>query len=440
MNILFIFNFGSELRQFVYSGLINELIQKQNKIFISSKVSENDFLKLFPAEVEIVPYFRDKKPYLFNLINLTLNESSKSNFKFNRYNFSSNNFKNKIFNLILSILIYLAKYDFFRRIFIELEKSFFYSIAHRDWAKLLSENKIDKIINSVPNMNVSCLNEAMKLGIDRILIFHTNKDAFVLDRFIVPYTKYGVWNEEMREFMIKKFFLDSKKVIPIGCLHFYYLMHDDINNPKSNYPVEQNLKTFTYVCGALNFKNEDLLFEIFLKHCKQIYKNNFKIFLRINPMETRSIWDRFESECVELIKPMWYYNQKENFNYALPEDLESFSNILKNSIAVFGLPSTVFIESALVRKPFFVLLNEKSIFNSNINGTAEEYWKLPVFDKVREFKTVNQISNNEHLITVLRSIEKCSIPNQNFEKFIKSEIHKLEYKDMLKSHLRLIIS
>ena len=444
-NILFIFNFGSELRQFVHSGLIEKLLLEKKKVFISSKHCEKEFIDCIPSEVNILPFYGEQNSYSFNIINSALNATSKSQLNFDPFKLSFRSVFSYLLNFIILFLINLFKYQKIRDLFIKIENIIAKRNYSNNWVSLLSENNIDVLITTVPNINISLQSSALKLKVKRVLIFHTNKDLYSIDRFIIPYNKYGVWNYSMKERLHSEFNIPINLIEIIGCLHFFYLMEDYINTYTDLQIITKNLvknksNQFVYICGALNYNDEDVLVASFIDKCDKIFGNNYKIILRINPMETRDIWDKFKSPRVDLMYPEWHYNKKSNFNYATSNDLRLFSSILLESKAIFGLPSTFFIESSLLSTPFILLLLNPNIRNTTSSSNIFNFWKQKIFDNARCSKTILPIESSFDLEDIIYQLKNNYqlLKLEQYDSFLENEIYYKKYSDTMSAHLNLL--
>ncbi len=445
MKILFIFNFGSELRQFVHSGLIDKLLLDNNNIFISSKQSENDFIDCLPQKVNLLPYYREQNPISFNIIHYALNATTSSQLKFDPFRLKFHSIFSVFFNICVLVLILFLKFKRVRDLFVKIENIIAKKKSSPQWDSLLFENRIDVLVTTAPNTNISLLSSALKLNVNRLLIFHTNKDLFTIDRFIITYNKYGVWNLAMKERLHNKFNIPVNFIEIIGCLHFFYLMNDYLNTNAGSHIVtkivdENKSNQFVYICGALNYNQEDVLVANFIAVCDKIFGNNYKIILRINPMETRDIWEKFKSPRVDLMYPEWKFNKKSNFNYATSNDLRTFSSILLKSKAIFGLPSTFFIESSLLSLPFILLIMDVNIRNTTSNSNILNYWEQKIFDHARRSKTIIPIESSLELEDIMYKLKNnYELLNvEQYEIFLENEIYYKNYGDTMSAHLKLL--
>lgn len=401
-------------------------------------------MRFFPTEVNALPYFKEKTSMFYGLINLVLNASSNTTFRFGPVLYKGQKVSSRIFYLLVRTLSAICKNRLARDFFIFLEQLAVKRNASKEWADLLREFSIDAIISNVPNMNVSCISAAMQQNIKRVLIYHTNKDVITSDRFIVPYSTYAVWNKDMQEILVNKFSIPLSKIHLTGCLHFHYLMNGYPEYEQNNVEIfnahDQNKPVLTYICGALNVENETALFERFLSAVKAIFDDEAVVVLRKNPMETRDIWDKYADGQVKIHEPKWFYDKKKNLNYTFSEDLIEFAQILQRSTAVFGLPSTVVIETALCEKPFINLLYDDCVYIRTTNSMASSLWELPIYSNVRKNKVAIPVKNDNELLEILLQIKngRQLCEKKSYLDFLASEITYYDHVAVIKAHISAI--
>lgn len=439
MNILFVFNLGSELRQFSHSGLIQKLIERDYKVYISSKHIDADFRAEIPERVNLLPYYRDNHSVLFNIINQAIERSFPVKFRYGKP--LKKKLKDYVLDLFISAIASFLKCNLFRKAFIKIERYILFNSFNKNWHDLLIKYKIDEIITNVPNMNLTLHKEAIKMGIKRLLIYHTNKDIIAVNRIVLPYTKYGVWNTEMKHSLVSKFNLPEKDVFVLGCLHFSYLGKKIEKRKEIAKPTETTNPIFVYICAADNIINEEIIVGNLIDNLYKVYDNKFTLYLRDNPMSTTNKWQIFQNDNVIVQKPLWYFNKKENFNYAKKQDLEEFKMLLENSTAIFGLPSTVVIEANLCDKPFFNIFSDDSrISVTNIDGKLRDLWNLDFYYNARKFSAAIPVYNEDELFNVLANLKKNVnyYSNPNRLKYLKEEIDLLNFDESIERHCAFI--
>lgn len=438
MNILIPIIFGSEVRQFFHSGLVEELNRKGHKIITCIKDEKSPLINELPEYVKVVSYPTTVQlNYLFLLINEVLEDESKKTLSFKSKS-TKHSIKGKLYLAVLYILKIIIRIGVLRNLLPKLELYFLLKSNPAPWNVLLKEEGIDKIIINVPNVEYPMLVAAKNNNIRLYLFYHTNKDLLTQRRFVLPYDVYGVWSKTMKNDLIQSTSLDADKVKVTGCLHFAQSKNTSVSQRGNQQPK------FLYICGALNVVNETLLLEQSIALIEKVFDKNYQLTIRVNPMETRDIWRKYVNNQVSIHYPKWYYNPKKNFNYATKQDQEEFNALLKSATAVMGLPSTVFIESIIHGKAFVCLLFNRNVYITYTQKDATSLWNLeiydqiknnpyviPVFDENKFIELLTDLKNNNiGLDSALRdkSIEEM-ICSENAEHLINLHVEALELED-----------
>lgn len=425
MRILFVFGNGSEVRQFVHSNLIRILTEMEGvELFISTKVDfgKNNFNNF--DKVTFLEYFQPqlnrgiltKIEYLLDLV-----FEKKHNFRL--WKFGGNHKSISRYLVFFSNLI--AKFGFFyfslRRIEKLLQK--YLNGGDLNWKILLQNNRIEKIVINTPNLYGQLLIEAYSMGVETILLYHTNKDILAQGRLKYPITKYGVWNLKMKSDLQLLFGLDSKI---LGCSHFVYLTADTVKLYSREYfefKFGVNLKTdFIVLYTAADprvIENEHLYVYDLIRALDELNIINYKIIIRKNPMDNVDYWSTFDfGDRIIICEPDWYYNEKVFFNYATESDLSLFKSLLNYSNICINVPSTVTIECALAKLP---VLNICYAYSEDIDIIS--FWKADFYENARNANFVFPIFRVEDFNTVL---SKFRDNNQSdyfgWEKYLNYEI------------------
>lgn len=436
MNILFVFNLGSELRQFSHSGLVEGLMKKGHNIFISSRYVDEVFVKELPGGVTFIAHYPDQINLSFSILNRSIDISYRTGFSYGKA--PNDNLKKVLINAIIEILAFTFKWSTVRNFFIKAETKILFNKNYQGWSNVLIDNKIEKLVTNVPNMNLTLLKEATALGIERILIYHTNKDILSVARMIIPYSKYGVWNESMRQAVVDKYKVKDTDIRVVGCLHFSYLL-DSV--PESDQELENKTLIFTYICAANNISGEGIIIRLLIDSLNKVFGNKFILYLRDNPMATDDRWSEFLSDNVKIQKPLWYYNKKVNFNYATKKDLVCFRDLLRQSTAIFGLPSTVVVEANICNKPFInVLIENSKISITTIKGNLRDLWELDNYKNVRDYSAASPVYSIEELLRTLYNLKENGRYYMNPLRgvYLKEEIDSIDFENIIQRHLEVI--
>ncbi len=410
MNILFIFGTGSEIRQFVLSGVIQKLVENQNRIFISSKIDISDELIKTNSDVCILPYFETtlKRSWLTRIQKL-LDLSFEKLYSYKTWQFSPQNTKDN--NLYLWLAKFIGKIPYIYNHLSKYEKKLHRKKKYisNQWASLLELNQIGKIVINVARLYPNVIFAAKKLNINVVLAYHTNKDIFAQGRLYVDFDKYGVWNSEMRDKLI--FFnpqIPKEHIEIIGCSHFGYLGLD-------SYPI-MNKQEFNNLFSVKSTNRIIILFTAseprlvpfetkyitdIESALKENYNNDYKIIVRKNPMDFSEIWDVMEGSNIIVIKPDWYYNKEMSFNYTHLEDLIIYKSLLTYADCCVNIPSTVTLECAFMKLKVVNICYGNTLAEDNM---VKRYWNAPFYKNVRDTGVAIPVFDKVELNQIFKKI------------------------------------
>ena len=427
--ILFIFNFGSEIRQFAYSGVISELLDNGNDVYISLRVNNKEVLSCIDKRAKILNYYRQGLPFYLNLLKEVLDSQANTSTVW-KYMSDNKKFKSKINKIIYftisSILKNVIKINVFKKIFEQIELKLFFSLHSQAWTDLLRENTIDKIIVNVPNYNYHLLATAKAQEIPIYLLFHTNKDLYTLGRILPFYTYIGVWNESMKnELLTINPKLKNNHVQAIGCTHFTnFVPQSNVDTKVRNkFDLQKDEMVILYIAAApFVVSNEYEYVSLLQENIEDIGINDYKIIIKVNPMDDTQYWDKFLSEKVLIQNSEWAWNKEDSFNYPEKSDIENFIELLQISKLCVGLPSTVVIEASLMRVPFLNICFDYGDVTT-IYNTVAEMWTAPFYRNVVTMDSAIGVLEKAMFKKKLKEIliEDQDIGNKQ-DMFIKKEL------------------
>lgn len=426
MNILFLFNQGSEVRQFLYSGVISEL-NKEHNIFISLRVKDKEVISLFNEyNINIVEYYRDRMPFKFNFFSKILNDSNKNKQTWRYFNNEiklNSLLKKGIYSSLYFIFLNLGKFKFFQNYLKRYLTNFDNKFQSKKWENLLLQNKIEQFVINVPNVNYDLLYSCKKLNIPVKLLFHTNKDIYTLGKIFFPYKKIGVWNTTMKKKLIEfNSSFKSDDVEIIGCSHFSYLSSlFKYKEAKQSIKIDNRIINILYISAApFVVENEIENINILETSLFKLGISDYKIIIKTNPMDDTNYWDNFESKNIQVYKSEWRWNNKEAFNFPYKSELFNFKYLLSTCNLVIGLPSTVSLEAAIVGIPNLNICTEFGKIKS-IYSNIKDMWDAPFYENVRTYKAAIPIYSENELI---ESLKKILLQNHklSYDNFIKNEL------------------
>lgn len=434
MKILVPITYGSELRQFFHSGLVEKLIAKGHEVFTIIKNEESGIMDEIPPQVTFLQYPTDNHlGILFNALHTGLNKSNHSSFQFDPIPIKKG-LKGFFYNAVVNLIAYLGKFSKFRYVLKLLETQLVRSQKKTEWIQLLSRNSIETVVLNVPNSHLACLSSANRLKIKRILIFHTHKDLQVIDRIIIPYDGYGVWNQNMKNHLIEKLKITSEVIQITGNLHLSFLM----KNALTSEPSDSKKPKFLYICGALNISNEEIILQKIIALLNQVFHEDFHLTVRKNPMEIRDIWEKYQSTQVQVVTPKWYYNMKNNYNFARKNDLSEFKQQLDDADAIIGFPSSVILEANLMGKDFInLLIDEKDVLITNSQSSPSKLWENALYHQIKIHQACINIYHFDDLIEKLKDYpQKKRTYNMAY---LKDEIGIVYFDELIEKNINLII-
>lgn len=433
MKFLIPITYGSELRQFYHSGLVELLIKHDHEIFALVKDMESGIELEINTKVKILKFPKDNHlGYFFNIVHQALNYSNKSSFQFDPL-IQKKGFKGFFYNVAVNLFSILAKNNFLKKNIQILESKLAINQSKKEWIELLKTLHIDIILHNVPNINLACIASSKKLKIRNYLIFHTNKDLQSIERLILPFDKYGVWSHHMKKNLNTKFNIPVEKIEIVGNLHLSFLMKDHYSEEKEFHSKPH----FLYICGALNISNEELILRKVIQIFERAFDNNYTLTVRKNPMEIRDVWEKYESKQVTIHTPDWYYNRKRNYNFARKKDLSEFKNQLEQADAVIGFPSSVIMEANISGKDFLnLLIDDDQIMITNTNSSPSVLWNNVLYDSIKKHHASINIfcfSDFENFIT------NYPKPKNHFNfDYMKEEFEFYKNEELLETNLHFL--
>ena len=441
MNILFIFGTGSEVRQFLHSGIISELVKAGNKVFISAKLSIADEARKVDVSVIELPWYDPTyaSSYLSRISKL-LDLAFEHKYKYKEWRYDNRIKKKNANSFLIQIATYGPIYYFliaFERFLQESGK-----FISKSWLNLLLYNNIDKVVTNAARNYPLVFFAAQKLKIPTVILFHTNKDIYAQGRLFFHFKKYGVWNQEMaNELMSYNSFIKKQDIEVIGCAHFSYLAKNEQTMRSfqiSNTLNIDNKRNFLILYTAADPRvilNEILYVKDICESIEMSGISNYRIFVRTNPMDFSNDWESIKNDKVFVLRPKWFYDPKAHFNYTMYEDLEEFSSLLKLCHVCINIPSTVTVECAITNLPVINIC-----YNNESNKGCDilKFWNALFYKNVIKYGAAIPAHSKHELRAHLENIANGHHIYDNQKLYLNSELG-VDVNNMTENSCRFIL-
>lgn len=412
MKILFLVPDGVGIRNYLYSNVINELIQKGFEIQLYHKVSQSALLELESVNKNITNNHL-KMPFLIENFYLRLLRESTT---YARLLLFSNILKNesikyfwakrpkslklKIFYKFCKLLgkLLSLNYGVIRFFENDYEKKIRLTSAYKITIKDLKKIKPDFILNLHQRAPITTpvILAANAMGIKNGTVIFS-WDNVPKARLISRPQTYFVWSDLMKEqllFLYKE--IQSKNVFVVGSPQFEFHKREEFKLSKEDFFEKYNLNSSK---KTICFSGDDIMTspfdQVFLQDlCESLLNFNKEdrpqIIFRRCPVDFSSRFDfvlQKYKDCVKVINPDWKVekeSEKNSFSLIYPShyDLKLLVNTCLHSDVVVNLGSTMAHDFAVHNKPCLYL---------NYNPNKDKFWSVKKTYKYEHFKSMNGI-------------------------------------------------
>lgn len=415
--LLVLFIMGSEVRQFVHSGLFARLLEAGWRIIVMAKVVDDDLLQQLPEQVTVVPLPTPKYLFWGRVITQILDKAhadyrlrlGMSNWRYVQS--LPRNWKEKILSwgirwtgFLLSFVQILIRQGY------RIEKIIYSRANHNDWDKFLTSNKVDSILVNVPKQDYwnSMFVSAEKLGIDTFLFYHTFKDLVANSRLNHVFTGIGVWNSRMKmDLLDMNPFLDPDSVQVIGCGHFDCVgrrdwLPDEYAFRRQIGALPDSLLILYPLSWPGIVPSEERYIDFVIESARDVeisINKKIQIVFRTNPMDTTpDLQDILKKKYPEhiVLRPDWYDDRKKNWCYTRISDVYLYNALLFYAGLCITIPSTVSFDCAYADLPIINMGIEVS-GNQPLPGSLRAFWDVDFYKNVRDTRAAIFVASKNDL-------------------------------------------
>lgn len=416
---LFLMPLGSEVRQFGHSGLITKLINQGWRVIVAAKIVDEDLRCQLDPRVQIIPLIQEKLPRRFIYLQRILDSSHqiktrKVGIKCWKYKKEkSQGIKQKVGNsLIQMFALALTNLPRVERILIKQENKLEKKMISSKWKAIYQKNEVNIVVINIPRQDTlhSALATAESINIPRFLYFHTSKDINANGRINHDFTQIGVWNDWMREELIKQNPDIPRSSISItGCGHFDCVGRSDLLLEEQQFRrrigVRPESKIILFPASASWVVPEE---ERYIKLLSDAIQNkriqpSVQIVIRPNPMDQTKKWDiDFQNNPeIVLVTTDWHWDARQNWCFQRYEDMVFYNSLLYYSDVCVSIPSTVTVECAIANLPVinigFDLSGPKPL-----PGSIQSFWVADFYQSVVRYGAAKRCDSPDELINAVQ--------------------------------------
>jgi hypothetical protein len=174
---------------------------------------------------------------------------------------------------------------------------------------------------------------------------------------VSKFDKYFVWNEKMKEELIKYYSVSSYKIFITGTPQFDF-HSDKISRGETleRIGLEAHEKYVVYCANhfAISPNEPELLEYILEKFHGTADLKGFRLVLRLHPMDDYNRWNQIlDANPSVILSTPWKHLDNDTLFWGEPnfDDLVLFSNILRHACVMLNIASTVSIDASITDTP-----------------------------------------------------------------------------------------
>lgn len=442
-HLLSIFIMGSEVRQFVHSGLFSELINSGWKITVMSKIVDADIRDQLPDDIELLPLLKVSNSFVARTVTQILDKAfnlrrvrkGESTWQYGKV--VSKNWRQALLNLFIN---FLATIFSFSKGLINLGSQFerrqYQKMDRQVWKAYLISQQIDAILVNVPKQPYwnPLLITAQELGIKTYLIYHTVKDITANPRLNHAFTGIGVWNASMKTDLLRHNpWVKPESVKVVGCGHFDCVGRTDWLPDESDFrkqigAISDSLLVLYPTAGPGIVPQEERYIQLVIDaadNAETFLGQKIQLVFRMNPMDNRNVlFDHLKQNYPEhiVLRPDWQDLRKSNWTYARKFDPLLYNALLHYSSLCVTIPSTVTVDCALSGLPV-INLGIEVPGEQPLAGSIRAFWEVDFNRNVRETGAAKFVTTIEELEkAMLEYLQDKTIDADKRESLILREV------------------
>ena len=415
--LLSVFIMGSEVRQFVHSGLFSLLMESGWQITVMSKIIDEDLRSQLPAEIQLEPLLKQNIPFFTGMIsrildkafNLQRSRRGESSWQYGRD--KSKNWREallfRVENAASVILSSSAKWMAWGS---RLEHTLHQKADRGRWKDFFKQHQVNAILINVPRQNYwnPMLITAREMGIKTFLIYHTSKDLTAAGRLNHAFTGIGVWNSNMkRELLRLNPWISPQTIQVVGCGHFDCVGRLEWLPPEADFrsqigALPDSALVIYPTAGPGIVPAEERYIEFVVRAARQaefLLNRRIQIIFRMNPMDNReTLFAQLKKSYPQYIvmRPDWQYNAKSNWCYARKPDPVFYNALLHFASVCVTIPSTVTTDCALAGVPV-INLGIEAAGEQPLAGSIRAFWEVDFNRNVRETQAARFVTTQNEL-------------------------------------------
>jgi|GEM_PF-2859800 len=442
--LLALFIMGSEVRQFLHSGLFARLLEAGWRIIVMAKVFDDDLLAQLPPQVQVVPLLPQSNALLGTTLTRILDQAfldyrarlGESAWQYGKT--SLRNWKEKsLFGMargagfLLSFLPGLIHKGH------RLERLLYRNTkATQHWLDFLTANRVDAVLVNVPRQTIwnPLFAAAERLGIRTFLAYHTAKDVIANGRLNHAFSAIGVWGAEMRQSLLARNpWLDAGRVQVIGCGHFDCVGRPDWLPDEGEFrcgigALPDSILVLYPTAGPGIVPAEERYIAYVVEAARRlepVLGRKIQLVFRLNPMDNRpTLRDHLRQTYPEhlILRPDWQDIRERNWCYARKSDPLLYNALLFFSSLCVTIPSTVTLDCAFADLPV-INLGIETPGPQPLAGSLRAFWEVGFNRSVRETQSARFVTTQAELESAMRAyLQDKSLDAENRRHLLQREV------------------
>lgn len=367
--ILVVIPRGECLRNFVFSEFLTHLRESAEVILLS--VVSNEAFRSDPAvsACEVIPldYAQEPKAAIATRFVLDRAHMRWSNTVFYRYKREAEAQTNSVKKKCKTALRNLYSLPFSFRggvLFLtRLEHWISQHLRSTDYfIDLLKKLKPDLVFNCSQDWGPSKLpiSAARWLGIPTSVFVFSWDNLTCKSRIPVKYDQYFVWNDTMREELLRYYpEVKPSEIVMIGSPQFDFYRNSEWEISRQTFceqvGADENRPIICYsTAPRVLIPNEEALIEELLTGLERLaFQPRPQLLIRPHPIDPTDRYDGLKSRHPDLVitRPSWRKDETTGFLYPTREDVRLLTNTVRHSCLNINFASTMSIDFAILDKP-----------------------------------------------------------------------------------------